>query len=200
MGKYAWPQNRIKKTLPYEKDTRREVELFRAITDMINHNVSFSQSEAEDFMSILSTGMYNDVVAYAKGDKIYRGIVVDENQLRVFCRLNSSELVKDNGNISGNYEFTPYNDRFSSSWTTNHEVAKKYFTLKKSRFSKPGMRNYGVIMHAPISTMKTRCMSVQKFEDNVNFENYWGVTNNEEVLVLGNEPIIVSKIEWFLLL
>lgn len=175
LGKYAFPNKRTSVKLPYEKDTKIEKLLFRAIHDYIyGYSLAITNEYFDLITSFIKTNKYSDMFSQFRGEKVYRGMSVNSDYI---------DSIKDHDN----FVFVPKDNIVATSWTHNLSKAIK--------FSQFNTGDYSIILCAEASK--------NDVSEWVDFRNLYYMSeemleyeHEEEVLIRGKVNVSIEKITY----
>jgi hypothetical protein len=117
LGSWAFPQNRKKDLLPFEKNTVIEDVLYVELEKHFNDSISISDEASLEMQKILSKKEYPDIFREPKVKTIYRGMSVGEEWLNTLLKSNQIDKSADySGSLNLRFVFNPlYNTQGSTS-------------------------------------------------------------------------------------
>jgi hypothetical protein len=186
LGKYAFPQDRLKNDVPYEFDTKIESDLLTNINMHFLGSSKLSKENAKLIQSFLKTGKYSDIFKEPDCEKVYRRMLVPTSWLQKILNKSNIEL-PNKGNINMNFLYTPLKNFGGSSWSTSTKFVNSWRPYAAAADS-----DVKVTLMANVSDNKWKFVIGKNGLYKLNIPSDF--TEQHEAVGLGT--IKVSKIEW----
>ncbi len=184
LGKYAFSPQRqaARKRPPMERNTPVESALLRSIINHFEGNRPLTRQQANLVMGFIRDGLYTDVFREAPPGTYFRGMSLTLDELERMG-VDITELDPDVGKqeLRGNFEITPMGDRFSSSWTSDIEVADGFSLGRRSQWES---NTYSVIFAASSGENSGKFLDAEGLYD-VEMEEVNFFAQEKEVIGLG---------------
>jgi len=136
LGKYAFSPQRqaAKKRPPMERNTPVESALLRSIINHFEGMRPLTRKQAEMVTGFIRDGLYPDVFKEAPPGTYYRGMSLTLDELERMG-VDITELDPEGGKqeLRGKFVIAPIDDRFSSSWSSDIEVADGFSLGRRSQ-------------------------------------------------------------------
>lgn len=171
LGKYAFPNSRVDKRLPYEQDTRLEKELYLSILrHIINSDYKITKDIFDKLVNIIQLEKYSDIFNFYESGPIYRGMIVNQKYVEQLEKFD--ELL-----------FKPHLGTYVSSWSKSIKQAQ--------HFSKGSKGSYSIVLSAhPTSNDTKKWIDANGFYDiSIEANNY---KKEQEVIVGGNVKVEIE--------
>ena len=179
LGIYAWPTNRIKDHLPYEKNTDEEEllssELYAHFQNTKTKSVSgIDEKGASILKKMLANGEYPDIIREPKTKIIMRGMAVSDQELR---SLSGGDYVVQGKTLKYSGIFIP--KKSASSWTTSKTSAIGFAKENESN-----AKMHCIVLIAQVSENPGKLLQCDDALYKFDFAE--SVSDEHEVIALGN--------------
>lgn len=148
MGKWAWPQERKTKNMPFEQSTKLEEELYDAIKGHFEGDNSITDKVAQKLMNFLEKGMYSDVLHPPQQQSLYRGLPVDISWLAKILGYKNVKDMPAKGVVRKNFTFKPKRGA-ATSWSHSKTIARDFAGSLDKNYYKQHNR-CGLLLHARV--------------------------------------------------
>ena len=129
LGKYAFsPQRQMSpKPPPFERNVPVEAALLRSINNHLEGERPLTRRQAELIYGLIRQGLYPDVFMEPPPGTYYRGMILSlEIMERMGVDTSGIGSGSDPIEMSGIFNIAPTGDRFSSSWSSDVEIANAF--------------------------------------------------------------------------
>lgn len=191
LGKVAFGEERTD-NVPFEKDTREEKRLYKALIDHIVRNEGFNSEQINLVKDLLNTGKYKKFIKRPNVSVLYRGITVSKKWFEKFSISSPGEDPPDSGEMIEAHQLGDISKYFKdvSSWTEDRSEAEWFAEIHV----KPGWEQvYVIIMEAKVSDNPGKFFDLSGIYD---LHRLKGERYAKEKEVVGFDPIKVDKITW----
>lgn len=156
LGKWAWPQARIKGAeAPFETDTSVEKEMLSAIVGHFDGDSSITDEVARRLMYFMKKGMYDDVLKPPVSDELYRGLELDVNWLAKILGYKKLADMPMKGTVERRFTFKPKKGA-ATSWTHRSKIARGFAGNLRTSYPKA---TAGVMLYALVDDNPNRFIS-----------------------------------------
>lgn len=175
LGKWAFPNNRINKKMPYEPDTELERKLFLSIMHHFNDsNSKISKDVFDTIVNLTKSNQYSDVFKFFQNGPIYRAMIVDEEY--------ADQLEKNDNMI-----YKPYINTYTSSWSKSAQSAYSFV-----KYGSAG--SYAIILTAhPEENDTTMWIDAEEF---YNLSQSANSLEHEKEVIVGGDVKVKIKNMW----
>lgn len=190
LGIYAWPKQRLKKHVPYEKNTKEEELLYKQLYSHFQNNVmdgvsGLDEKGVEILKKMLANNEYPDIIREPNAKMIMRGMSVSDQELR------NLRAAAGNDDFQGKKVKLKYSGIYIpkksvSSWTTNKNKAIDFATnnIRSGAI-------WSIILYAQVSDNPGKLLQCDNTLYQFSFAE--SVNDEHEVIAMGN--ITTSAIE-----
>jgi len=129
LGKYAFsPQRQMgPKPPPFERNVPVETALLRSINNHFEGDRPLTRQQAELIYGLIRQGLYTDVFMEPPPGTYYRGMILSPEIVeRMGVDTSAIGVSSDPIEMSGTFNIAPTGDRFSSSWSSDVEIANAF--------------------------------------------------------------------------
>lgn len=167
---------------PFERNVPVETALLRSINNHLEGERPLTRQQAELIYNFISQGLYPDVFMEPPQGTYYRGMILSP---AIMERLGIDTSVIDGSSdpieMTGIFDISPTGDRFSSSWTSDVEIANAFSMGNQGETLQ---HVYAVVFAASTEDNPGKFIDATGFYG-VDLNNYSDFSSEKEVIGLG---------------